>query len=181
MATPPNIFSESDDALSYTGGKVFERVFADGMALVEETASYLDGPGRDISRTLPREAGLTYAAWSMELTTRLMQAASWLVIQKAVRDGDMLPEQATARKYRLTRDDPALIAAAQRDKGLPPRFLDLVERAEALYDRICRLDEALYVDQSDLESPVSRQIAELQRAAAAGTFDPLKIWLKARR
>ena len=71
--------------LSFTDGKVFEKVFVDGMALVEETASYLDGPGRKLSSSLPREASLTYAAWSMELTTRLMQAASWLVMQKAVR------------------------------------------------------------------------------------------------
>ena len=73
---------------AFTGGKLFDTVFSRGMALVEETASYLDGPGRDHAKSLDREPGLTYAAWSMELTTRLMQAASWLVMQKAVRDGD---------------------------------------------------------------------------------------------
>ena len=38
--------------LSFTDGKVFEKVFVDGMALVEETASYLDGPGRKLSSSL---------------------------------------------------------------------------------------------------------------------------------
>jgi len=79
-----------------TGGKVFERVFTEGMALVEETASYLDGPGRAVAKDLSREARLTYTSWSMELTTRLMQAASWLVMQRAVRDGDMRREEAFA-------------------------------------------------------------------------------------
>lgn len=169
-------------AEAFAGGKVFERLFTDGMGLVEETASYLDGPGRDASRKLEREASLTYAAWSMELTTRLMQAASWLVMQKAVRDGEMPQEEAFAPKYRMTRDEPALDASAQRGRGLPDIFLDLVERAEALFERICRLDEALYAQSvSDAsENAVNRQIEALQRAANTGAFDPLSVWRKAR-
>jgi regulator of CtrA degradation len=173
---------EADVSMSFTGGKVFDRVFAEGMSLVEETASYLDGEGRNQAKSLPREPGLTYAAWSMELTTRLMQAASWLVMQKAVRDGDMLRDEAATRKYRISRDEPALNAEAQRDQGLPPKFLDLVSRSEALYEQICRLDAALYVGRlpnSDA-SPVSAQIAKLQAAAETGAFDPLRIWTQAK-
>jgi len=62
--------------------------------LVEEAASYLDGPGRIDSRKLNRELALVYAAESMEVTTRLMQAASWLVVQRAVREKDMRVEEA---------------------------------------------------------------------------------------
>lgn len=172
----------SDSLNSFTGGKLFDTVFAKGMALVEETASYLDGPGRDHARTLPREAGLTYSAWSMELTTRLMQAASWLVMQKAVRDGEMRREDASARKYRVNRDDPPLDADAQRDKGLPHRFLELVARSEALFEQICRLDQALYNAPmpSQAKNVVSDQIAQLQRAAETGAFDPLMVWHRAK-
>ena len=172
----------SDSLNSFTGGKLFDTVFAKGMALVEETASYLDGPGRDHARTLPREAGLTYSAWSMELTTRLMQAASWLVMQKAVRDGEMRREDASARKYRVNRDDPPLDANAQRDKGLPPRFLELVARLEALFEQICRLDQALYNAPmpGQAKNVVSDQIAQLQRAAETGAFDPLMVWHRAK-
>lgn len=165
---------------AFTGGKLFDTVFTRGMALVEETAAYLDGPGREQSKTLPREAGLTYSAWSMELTTRLMQAASWLVMQKAVRDGEMRREDASARKYRIRRDEPPLDPAAQKDRGLPPRFLELVGRAEALFEQICRLDEALYppVRSKAPANPVSDQLAALQKAAETGAFDPLMIWRK---
>lgn len=165
---------------AFTGGKLFDTVFTRGMALVEETAAYLDGPGRDQSKTLPREAGLTYSAWSMELTTRLMQAASWLVMQKAVRDGEMRREDASARKYRIRRDEPPLDPSAQKGNGLPPRFLELVGRAEALFEQICRLDEALYppVRPKAPSNPVSDQLAALQKAAETGAFDPLMIWRK---
>ncbi|HPE46942.1 MAG TPA: DUF1465 family protein [Hyphomonas sp.] len=167
---------------AFTGGKLFDTVFSRGMALVEETASYLDGPGRDHAKSLDREPGLTYAAWSMELTTRLMQAASWLVMQKAVRDGEMERDDAAAAKYRIRRDEPPLDTRAQEGRGLPVRFLDLVAKSEALFEQICRLDQALYGPQTQGGSanPVSEQIAQLQKAAETGAFDPLMVWHKAR-
>lgn len=173
--------SDEFDLPDFTASRVFERVFADGMALVEETAAYLDGPGRDMAKTLPREASLTYAAWSMELTTRLMQAASWLVMQRAVRDGDMKHEDALARKYRISRDGPPLDPSKQRGRGLPDNFLDLVENAENLFSRICRLDAAIYLDGDEGEdSPVMRQLEELKAAAEDGAFDPLRVWGRTR-
>lgn len=166
---------------AYAGGKVFERVFSEGMALIEETASYLDGPGRSLAEKLPREAKLTYTSWSMELTTRLMQAASWLVMQKAVKDGDMRREEAFASRYRLTRESSPLDADAQLESGLPERFLELVSSSEALFERIVRLDEALYSGKPRRHrNSVSHQFEVLQQAAEKGTFDPLAIWSKAK-
>ena len=166
----------------FTGGKLFDTVFTRGMALVEETATYLDGPGREHAKTLDREPGLTHAAWSMELTTRLMQAASWLVMQKAVRDGEMKRDDAAAKKYRIRREDPPLDVKAQEGRGLPARFLELVDRSEALFEQICRLDEALYGARAKAsgENPVSEQIAQLQKAAETGAFDPLMVWNRGR-
>src|SRR5450755_4574889 len=86
---------------SFTGSALFERTFDEGMALVEETAKYLDGRGRLESRDLPRKASLLYAGESMRVTTRLMQAASWLLIQRAVQDGEMQAEDAAGERYRL--------------------------------------------------------------------------------
>ena len=40
---------------SFTGSALFIRTFDEGMALVEETARYLDGPGRDEARALSRK------------------------------------------------------------------------------------------------------------------------------
>lgn len=177
MSTRKSLNKNDLDALNFAGGKVFEKVFADGMALVESTAAYLDGPGRELSDDLSREAGLTYAAWSMELTTRLMQAASWLVMHKAVREGDMQPQEAMQKKYRISREDPALNASSQRGLGLPDVFLDLVEQCENLFERICRLDAALYGGPQVAETgSVMAQLEKLQQAAETGVFDPLRVW-----
>ena len=71
------------------------------MALVEETASYLDGPGRQESKTLERAAALAYATESMRLTTRLMQLASWLLLHRAVKEGEMSLAQANKEKTKV--------------------------------------------------------------------------------
>src|SRR5215469_2603440 len=73
----------------FARSELFERTFQEGMDLVEETAGYLDGAGRQESKMLSRNAALAYASESMRLTTRLMQVASWLLVQRAVREGDM--------------------------------------------------------------------------------------------
>src|SRR5690348_3818399 len=85
----------------FAASELFERTFQEGMDLVEETAAYLDGAGRQDSKLLSRNAALAYASESMRLTTRLMQVASWLLVQRAVREGDMPPEAACQESYRV--------------------------------------------------------------------------------
>src|ERR1700744_6198742 len=85
----------------FARSELFDRTFQEGMDLVEETAAYLDGAGRQGSKLLSRGAAVAYAAASMRLPTRLMQVASWLLVQRAVREGDMAPELALDASYRL--------------------------------------------------------------------------------
>ena len=83
--------SESGLVRSANGSPIpraFGTLFGDGMDLVEETAAYLDGVGRTEAKALDRSVSLTYATESMRLTTRLMQFASWLLLQRAVKEGE---------------------------------------------------------------------------------------------
>src|SRR5271168_1680472 len=102
---------EDDTAVSFASklaaSESFKSLFREGMALVEETAGYLDGDGRDEAKSLPRLAALAYATESMRLTTRLMQLASWLLLQRAVNEGELTRTQALAERHRvkLSRQD----------------------------------------------------------------------------
>ena len=91
--------------------EAFRALFREGMGLVEETASYLDGEGREESRKLVRTSALAYATESMRLTTRLMQIASWLLIQRAANEGEMNPEAGAAGKAEGEAHDRALDGA----------------------------------------------------------------------
>ncbi|PHR91344.1 MAG: regulator of CtrA degradation rcdA [Robiginitomaculum sp.] len=133
--------------LEFTASELFGKTFREGMSMVEETAAYLDGPGRQDSKQLQRNDALVYASQSMRLTTRLMQVASWLLVQRALKEGEMTSAEARAEKYRLVyepADDGENKPLNQYAKSLPSILLDLLARSEALYERISRLDRSLY-------------------------------------
>ena len=144
--------------------ELFDRTFREGMELVEDTAAYLDGDGRRESRLLSRAAALAYAAESMKLTTRLMQIASWLLVQRAVREGDMAHEAAGEPRYRLTERK----IETPSHPELPIALVEYLVRAEKLYDRVLYLDRRMYGDEAAPEAPnpVQNQIDRL--AAAFG-------------
>src|ERR1700736_3634615 len=110
--------------------QVFADLFRDGMALVEETAAYLDGAGRQESKKLERNAALAYATESMRLTTRLMQLASWLLLHRAVKEGEMSLAQANKEKakVKLSTSEPG---DEQNLRLLPERLRKLIEHSKA--------------------------------------------------
>src|SRR6201988_4972756 len=84
-----------------TNSAAFGNLFREGMDLVEETAAYLDGVGRNEAQTLDRAASLTYATESRRLTTRLMQLASCRLLHPAVKEGEMTLVQANREKTKV--------------------------------------------------------------------------------
>jgi len=152
------------------GSDVFKVLFREGMALVEETASYLDGDGRAESRRLSRAGSLAYATESMRLTTRLMQLASWLLLQRAVNDGEMSVEQASVEKAKVRLNGFASATEGSGWDDLPERLRDLIERSTKLQDRIRRLDGA--IDRAGIggeaDNPVGRQIGRIADAFGRG-------------
>ncbi|OYX14761.1 MAG: hypothetical protein B7Z15_02845 [Rhizobiales bacterium 32-66-8] len=71
------------------GSGPFAALFRDGMALLGRVSSYLSGPGRADVALLEREAQLAYHAETRALTTLLLQIAAWLLMERAVAEGEM--------------------------------------------------------------------------------------------
>lgn len=145
----------------------FLALFREGMALVEESAAYLDGDGREESKDLERSASLTYATESMRLTTRLMQLASWLLLQRAVNEGEMTSEQAGQEKAKVRLDSLSSSCTGPGWEKLPNRLKDLIMRSVRLQERIRLLDSAIYKEaDSPAESanPVAAQLDRLNSA-----------------
>ena len=145
----------------FARSELFDRTFREGMDLVEETAAYLDGAGRQDSKLLSRSAALAYAAESMRLTTRLMQVASWLLVQRAVREGDMAAEAAQDASYRLAAETPD----AERSgavEPLPTSLAELLGRSERLFERVRHLDARMYADEG-AEEPPHPVLSQLER------------------
>jgi regulator of CtrA degradation len=151
---------------AYARSETFRVLFKDGMSLVEETADYLDGAGRGAARDLPRPASVVYATESMRLTTRLMQLASWLLLHRSVREGDMSPERAREEKRKIRLEALSTAMSGPGWDELPADFRALVARSLLLQKRVERIDTALLEEGSEepAVSPVSLQLQDLAAA-----------------
>ena len=169
-ANEQNVIEEPQanvSAMRFVRSKMFSNVFAEGMELVEETAAYLDGTGRELSKDLSRPAALSYAGISMRLTTRLMQIASWLLVMRAVREEEMTYGEAANDKYRLSTSERRHDSEFTEEVvDLPERLLELREETDRLFERIARIDEDIFTSsQAPLKgSDASSQLRALHEA-----------------
>jgi regulator of CtrA degradation len=102
----------------------------------------------------------------MRLTTRLMQLASWLLLHRAVKEGEMSLAQASKEKAKVK-----LTAADNDDNNyrvLPERLRHLIDRSRHLQSAIRRLDTTMHsrVDPAEVRTanPVERQMGLLKAA-----------------
>jgi regulator of CtrA degradation len=148
----------------FTSSEQFEKVFREGMSLVEETANYLDGPGRLDARVLERHGAIAYATESMRLTTRLMQLASWLLLQRAIGAGELTVEDAGKENHRISLNDIGKGHDLAGANDLPDALNALVERSLTLHQRIQKVDSMISAQTSSAPpapSPVNDQIDRL--------------------
>ena len=159
-------------AEAFAASEKFQVLFTNGMDLVEETASFLDIEGRKAAKNLSKTATAVYGSESMRLTSRLMQLASWLLLQRAVAEGEMTTQQVMVEKKNVKLHQLNSSSAGPGWDELPRKFHDLVERSIALQRRIYRLDQEIYAAEATsaaeyFTNPVASQHVLLETA-----FDP---------
>jgi regulator of CtrA degradation len=149
-----------------TSSAGFGTLFREGMDLVEETAAYLDGAGRAEAKALDRAVSLTYATESMRLTTRLMQLASWLLLHRAVREGEMTLSQANREKTKV-KLSAAYPGPDEMIEKLPPQLRELILRSMALQSKVRRLDTTIHAPATQSASIGNPLVPQLNRLKAA--------------
>ncbi len=147
----------------------FDQVFKEGMALVERTASYLDGEGRKESKGLTGQATVLYATESMRLTTRLLDLASWLLIRRGLKDGEITEQEAERKRARVKLQAIGRPSHIRGFDDLPSGLRELITSSFALHDRIVQLDRAMNPKPSETEdapiaNPVGVQFKKLELA-----------------
>ncbi len=150
----------------------FDGVFKQGMALVERTAAYLEGPGRAEAKRLPAAVNVLYASESMRLTTRLLDMASWLLVRRALKEGDISEAEAQRKRKGVTLQNPSRSSHVNGFGELPDALRSLVEESYALQDRIVQLDRAMSVKADNVAeaafaNPVGSQLDRIRVAFGA--------------
>ena len=147
----------------------FTMLYREGMSLIEDVAAYLDGDGRTESRGLPREASFVYATESMRLTTRLMQLASWLLLQRAVNEGELTAENARVEKEKVKFSVTPTERGGPGFSALPDRLRDYISQGDRLFDRVQQFDKLERGGIADASAPTAEgsigdQLARLKAA-----------------
>ncbi len=156
----------------FQSSEQFDHIFKEGMALVERTAAYLDGVGRKEAKGLTGGSGVLYATESMRLTTRLLDLASWLLIRRALKEGEIGEEEAAKKRRRVKLQAFGRPSHVKGFTELPGGLKALIEESFALHDRISKLDRAMSVAhdpdaaQERPANPVAQQLGLLERAFA---------------
>lgn len=135
----------------------FKPLYNEGMSLVERAAQYLDGDGRLAAKGLSRAAATLYAAESMRLTTRLMQVASWLLLQRAANAGEMTRDQVVSEKAKVRLDTPSATRDTLGWDELQEDFRQLVDQSLRLQTRVKQMDDEVYGNKVSEPLPVSRR------------------------
>lgn len=145
----------------------FDAIFKEGMALVERTAAYLDGQGRKEAKTLKAPLTLVYATESMRLTTRLLEVASWLLIRRGVKEGELTQAEAEARRGRVKLQPIGRPSHVKHFDELPEGLRELIEASMSLNERILKLDQAINMREATpppAASPVGDQVSRIRAA-----------------
>jgi regulator of CtrA degradation len=89
----------------------------------------------------------------MRLTTRLMQLASWLLLQRAVGDGEMTRDQVIEEKKKVKLDQLTSSISGPGWDDVPTEFRQLVQRSLNLHKRIKMLDREIYGSEQGTPAP----------------------------
>lgn len=127
----------------YPDAAFIERAFADAMALVEDSAAYLEREGAAARDALSEPCRTAFTGETLRMTTRLMQAVAWLMVQRAVVQGELTPEDGLAPKRRLGGQEICLGPAMVGADDLPSRLQELMAASRQIYERVVRLEDSL--------------------------------------
>lgn len=151
----------------FAASSQFQALFDEGMGMVEETANYLDGSGRSQSRELSRPQALAYASESMRLTTRLMQIASWLLLQRALKNGELGVEEIRRDSNRIKLSKRPVDDTTTLIDELPVQLVALIHKSFDLQVRLQKIDTQFWSrvdEENDLPSGARDQQNKLQQA-----------------
>jgi regulator of CtrA degradation len=122
---------------------VFRKTYDETMDLMVEARnylSYLDEKERD---RVDAVSGLRLSCEAMRVTSRLTQVMAWLLMQRAVQEGEITTNEALSDRNRLSGGDVCLDVRFGQDSLLPKSLRSLLDRSFRLYVRISRIEEQI--------------------------------------
>lgn len=121
----------------------FGGTYDEAMTLMVEARNYMSYVEERERRKVEAIAGLRMSCEAMRVTSRLTQVMAWLMMQRAVHEGEIDVTAALAEPNRLSGLEVCLDHTFGTDENLPTGLRSLLERSLRLYERIARLENQM--------------------------------------
>lgn len=122
---------------------VFRRTYDETMDLMVEAKNYLSYLDERERERVDAVSGLRMSCEAMRVTSRLTQVMAWLLMQRAVQEGEITSDEALSDRNRLSGGDVCLDVSFGQDALLPNSLRSLLDRSFRLYVRISRLEKQI--------------------------------------
>ncbi len=119
---------------------LIDRLYDDAYALLIEARNYIAYALPMAREGLSVESRLQTTYHSTRLTTRLLEIMSWLLAHRAVHRGEMSLKDAREQGFVISNDATCQFQDDEMSEALPGGLRALLERSNALYNRLYRLD-----------------------------------------
>jgi regulator of CtrA degradation len=119
----------------------FTRTYDETLDLIVEARNYMVHLRPADRRARASGDSLRLSCEALRVTSRLTQVMAWLMLQRAVQDGEITAREACAEKNRLSGQSVCLDDSCGEDSEIPPGLRSLLSRSLRLYQRISRLEE----------------------------------------
>ena len=121
---------------------LFTRTYDETLDMIVEARNYI-AYSRPAGRRPPRPSGdnLRLSCEALRVTSRLTQVMAWLMLQRAVQDGEISAREACDESNRLSGQSVCLDEGNANDSDIPAGLRSLLSRSLSLYKRISRLEE----------------------------------------
>lgn len=124
---------------------LFTRTYDETLDLIVETRNYMVHlrPAARAAREFGANPGetLRLSCEALRVTSRLTQVMAWLMLQRAVHEGEISAYEACAEQNRLSGQSVCLDDSMGEDHEIPVGLRSLLNRSLRLYQRISRLEE----------------------------------------
>jgi regulator of CtrA degradation len=122
---------------------LFTRTYDETLDLIVEARNYMVHLRPASCRPVTQPCGdtLRVSCEALRVTSRLTQVMAWLMLQRAVQDGEISATEACEEHNRLSGQSVCLDETTVEHNEIPPGLRSLLKRSLKLYQRISRLEE----------------------------------------
>jgi regulator of CtrA degradation len=130
--------------------------------LLKETHNYLKWQAPLDIKYMSQEDIFKVCHEAMRVTTRISRIIGWLMLQKAILEGEVSLEDVFYEKTRILRGPSCLEASSENDFQIPYRLRELLKKSRSLYIQTMKLEEV------SLKNPPPP--AEIKKRGAKGCY-----------